>query len=402
MREHPAAWSALLFKKFVLVWNAREIDRNQDSSVMREASLVWRLLGVPWVLLSVCGLVGVGLVWRRRGLHPLHTLLLLQLLGVMAFFVTTRYRLVLLPWLAIAAAVTLLEVSGAVWRRQQSRIILLTGLLLLALLLALPDWFGVGRHPFGRPEFDRAQVLARRGEREAALEAYEAAVASHPRDPDVLFRYGEHLERMGRRDDAIAAYEATAELAPQSYKPMLALGAAYLLADDLESAWGSLVEAERRGDPSGRTLYDMGLVRERQGEHEEALSLFERSVGKRDAPYEIAVRRLALARCLIRLQRPEAAEIQFRAAEPLFRDARRVPLERADAWLGAGEPTRALVLLQGVPGVDGSVRAQFIRARALRDLGRESEARAAAERALQLDPAATAVHDFLNAPRSTP
>ncbi|UCE02893.1 MAG: tetratricopeptide repeat protein, partial [Candidatus Latescibacterota bacterium] len=91
-----------------------------------------------------------------------------------------------------------------------------------------------------------------------------------------------------------------------------------------------------------------------------------------------------------------------RAAEPLFRDARRVPLERADAWLGAGEPTRALTLLQSVPGVDGSARAQFIRARALRDLGRESEARRAAERALQLDPAATVVLDFLKALRSTP
>ncbi|UCE02831.1 MAG: tetratricopeptide repeat protein, partial [Candidatus Latescibacterota bacterium] len=320
MRTQPAGWSALLFKKFVLVWNAREIDRNQDSSVMRQASRAWRVLGIPWLLLSVCGLVGVGLVWRRRGLHPLHALLLFQLGGVIAFFVTTRYRLVLLPWLAIAAAVTLVELAAAMWRREQSRIILLAGLLLLALLLALPDWLGVGGHPFGRPEFDRAQVLARRGEREAALEAYEAAVASHPRDPDVLFRYGEHLERMGRRDDAIAAYEATAQLAPQSYKPMLALGAAYLLAHDLESAWGALVEAERRGDPSGRTLYDMGLVRERQGEHEEALLLFESSVSKRDAPYEIAVRRLAVARCLIRLQRPEAAEIQFRAAEPLFRD----------------------------------------------------------------------------------
>jgi tetratricopeptide (TPR) repeat protein len=384
-----------VLKKFLLVWNVREIDRNQDLSVMREASLALRALGVPWIVFSVFGMVGIGLAWRRVGGHPLHALLLLQLLAILAFFVTTRYRLALLPWLAATAAVSLVEAARAVWRRDQPGIILLTVWPLAALALALPDWYGVQRNPFGRPEFDRAQVLARSGERSEALVAYEAAVAAHPQDPDVRFRYGEHLERMGRRDEAIAEYETTAQLAPRSYKPMLSLGAAYLLEGDLDRAWDALSEADRRGDPSGRTLYDMGLVRERQRRNEEALTLFERSVSKRDAPYEIAMRRLAVARCLILLQQPEAAEVQFQAAEPLLHDPRRVPLERADAWLRAGEPTRALALLQTVPEVDDSPRGQFIRARALRDLGREAEAREAAQRALQLEPESEALRDFL-------
>jgi len=176
---------------------------------------------------------------------------------------------------------------------------------------------------------------------------------------------------------------------------VLSLGAAQLVANDLDRAWQSLSTADRLGDPTGRALYDMGLVRERQGQFAAALELFERSLARHDAPAELGARRLAVARCLVVLQRPEAAEVQFRAAAAALGDPRAVPLERAEAWLLAGEPTRALALLQAVPGVDGSARGQLIRARALVRLGRVEEARAAARRAQLLDPDSETVRAFL-------
>jgi tetratricopeptide (TPR) repeat protein len=394
MRHAPLQAVALGWKKIVLVWNAREIDRNQDSSVLRRVSRVLRDGSVPWVVLGSLGLVGLGLLWRREGL-PVQLLLWLQLLGVVAFFVTSRYRLALVPPLAIAGGVTVAEIGAAVWRRDRRRLIFLSAALLAALLFSLPDWYGLDRKPFGRPDFDQAMVLAQHGDRVGALAAYERELARHPQDPDVVFRYGEHLERLGRREEAIAAYKRAAELAPGSYKPLLSLGSAYLVADDLPNAWTALAEAERRGDPTGRALYDMGLVRERQGRRAEALELFERSLARPDAPKELAMRRLGVGRCLVVMQRPEAAEVQFRAAAAVLPDPRAVPLERAEAWLQAGEPMRALALLQTVPDLDGSSRGQLLRARALRNLGRMEESRAAADRARQLDPESEAVRAFI-------
>lgn len=390
MREHPLAHVGLFFKKLGLVWNVREIDRNQDTSVLRAASTALRY-GVPWAVLCTGGLTGLVLLGRStRRPHPLQALVWLQVAGVVAFFVTTRYTLVLVPWLALSTAWAVAHFGATLRRRERRALVFPLALLGAVVVLAVPDWFALESKPFGRPDFDRAQVLARLGEREAALASYEAAVAKHPNDPDVWFRYGEHLERMGRRDEAVDAYRRTAEIVPTSYKPHLALGAAHILRGDLEAAWVALTLAEERGDPTGRTLYDMGLVRERQKRYEEALELFRRSLDKRDAAFELATRRLAAGRTLIMLGRAEAAEVQFAAAQPYLRDPRAVPLERAGAWLRAGEPTRALAILQTVPDLDASARGQLTRARALVQLGRTQEARRAAEQALQLDPHDTA------------
>ncbi|MFQ5598981.1 MAG: tetratricopeptide repeat protein [Candidatus Krumholzibacteriia bacterium] len=395
MTSQPLDSAALLFKKLVLFWNARGIDRNQDSSVLRGASVALRRLGVSWLVLAPLGLVGLGLTWRRARAHPVHILVGLQMLGVVAFFVTTRYRLAVVPWLAVAAAAATTEIGRAVWRGHGRRLGLLAAAVAGALVAVVPDHYGIGARPFGRPDFDRAQVLARRGDRTGALAAYERAVATHPGDPDVVFRYGEHLERLGRRADAIAAYRGAAELAPASYKPPLSLGAAYLLDGDLERAWEALTEAERRGDPHGRTLFNMGLVRERQGQIEAALGLYRRSLEQPDTPAETVLRRLGVGRCLILLGRPEAAEVEFRAAADRARDPALIPLERAEAWLQARQPSRSLALLQTVPGLDGNARGQFIRARALRSLGRREEARQAARRAVHLDPDTATYRDYL-------
>ena len=76
---------------------------------MRGDSWVLRWFGVPWVAIAVPGLLGLGLCWRDWRRRPLHWLVLVQMLGVVAFFITSRYRLAVVPWLAIAAGAAVAE-----------------------------------------------------------------------------------------------------------------------------------------------------------------------------------------------------------------------------------------------------------------------------------------------------
>lgn len=314
LRQHPAESAALYLKKLALFWNRAEIDRNQDSRAMRGDSWVLRWCGVPWAAIAMLGLVGLGMhrSWWRH--PPLPWLVLLPMLGVIAFFVTSRYRLAVVPYLSIAAGALVMAARERAGRRDRRGLARLGAGLLLAGLVVLPPWYGAGRAEFGRPEFEMAEVLARRGDRAGALHAFERAVERHPEDPDVRFRYGEQLERSGRLDSALAEYERAAALAPWSYKPPLAMGAALLGRGDLTGAWAAFEEALRRGDPHGRVLYDMALVRERQGQLEVALDLYRRSLGLQDEPRELRQRWLGVARTLGRLGRAgEAREAAARA-----------------------------------------------------------------------------------------
>ena len=383
-RQQPGAFLRLLGKKLLLFWHGREIDRNQDSRSMWEQSRVLRWAAIPWAFIAVFGLVGLvggGRLWRET---PVATLVVVQMLGVIAYFVTARYRTAVVPWLALAAAVGLIAIGRAVRAGEGRRVAQLAAAIAVALAVVVPDWTGAGSRDFGRPDFEMAEVLARGGDRAGAMAAYERAVVRHPDDPDVRLRYGEHLERLGRLDAARAEYERSAECAPWSYKPLLAAGGAALQQGDLEAAERYLRAAEQRGDPTGRALYDLGLVQERRGDWDGARDLYTRSAARPDVPREHLLRRLGVARTLYLGGQRQEAEAIFSRLEP--GDPVLVNVEHAEARLRAGDAAGALARLEPPSRYEADARAAFIQARAFHALGRDLEARRAAQRAVDLAP----------------
>jgi hypothetical protein len=113
VRQHPVAYLRLLCKKLLLFWYARDIDRNQDSGSMLEESRVLRWAALPWAPVAVLGLVGLVACGRVLGGTPVRLLVVVQMLGVLAFFVTSRYRTAVVPWMALAAGVALVETVRA-------------------------------------------------------------------------------------------------------------------------------------------------------------------------------------------------------------------------------------------------------------------------------------------------
>jgi tetratricopeptide (TPR) repeat protein len=310
---------------------------------------------------------------------------LVQMLGVLVFFVTTRYRMAVVPWLALAAAWAVAELARAVRQRDRRAAAMWGTSALIVVVLIVPDHFHIDASRWSQPDFDLAQVQLRNGLREEALASYRRAAQRWPDDPDVMLWYAEHLERMGHQEEATAAYLKAVDLAPSTYKPALSLGASYILRGDLDQAWRWLQEAERRGDDSGRSLYNMALVRERQGRYEEALQLHRRSL-QRDGEYaERARARLGVARCLVRLGRGAAALADLRAAASMSKAAD-FQLDVAATWIEARRPQEALVIL--VPRLQSTptARVQALAARAWAQQRRWNQARRAAAAALAAQP----------------
>jgi hypothetical protein len=106
----PAGWAALMARKVALVLSPVEIPSNYDPAYFRQYSPVIRLLiwpapaGFPFILLWALlpGALVAGRPDRRTVLLAVWSLLLLA--GVVAFFVTARFRLPAVPFLIVLLA----------------------------------------------------------------------------------------------------------------------------------------------------------------------------------------------------------------------------------------------------------------------------------------------------------
>jgi len=261
---HPAAWLGLLATKVGELLRGAEIPRNANLYADREDSwvlsaLLWNHgLAVPAGVLIPFGLVGIALARRdpRRHLLVLGALAL-QGVFVVAFFVTDRYRLPMLPLFAIYAAAALVEIAR---RARAGGVRAAAGPAgVAALLLVLCN---LGNGPMnaarGYSEYnDLAVALVERGDLPGAEAAWQHALAHNSRHVGSLVglckvrldqsraaealepcrnaaalapesavahqELGLALEALGRRDEAVAAFRRALWLAPGAATPERAL-----------------------------------------------------------------------------------------------------------------------------------------------------------------------------------
>jgi Flp pilus assembly protein TadD len=110
-------------------------------------------------------------------------------------------------------------------------------------------------------------------------------------------------------------------------------------------------------------------------------------------PRERLLRQLGIARTLYWSGDRDQAAALFAQLEP--QDSITVNVEYAEACLRDGDATAALARLRPPDRFADDARAQFVQARAFRQLGRDSEARRAAARAVELAPHESRFRDWL-------
>jgi 4-amino-4-deoxy-L-arabinose transferase-like glycosyltransferase len=108
IKKRPIGWCMLTLRKLRLFWSPVEIPNNQAIWPAARLSAVSNLFWVGFPVVTCLG--GIGLVllygdWRKWALPLLF--LLIQMLTVVAFFCTARYRLPIVPVLILLSAVAL-------------------------------------------------------------------------------------------------------------------------------------------------------------------------------------------------------------------------------------------------------------------------------------------------------
>jgi hypothetical protein len=292
-RSEPGAFLALQARKLRLLAGGGEIGRNQaiyparaDSPVLR--LLLWKIPILSFPFGALLPLAVVGLVVGARRAPLLAAWVALSAAGVVAFFVTSGYRMPLVPPLIIFG------VEGVRWLATEAshrgRLIALGGGAAVWAIANLGQggladpWVGDGClgtapqkaawNPFAVPcarmntdaAYSLAVELSNEGRTDEALELYEQALALKPDYGEAWVNSGVLLAQRNRLADAERAFRRALALDSEDTSAMVNLATLRAAAGALDEAI-ALDEAALEREPSDEvTRGNLAILRARAAE----------------------------------------------------------------------------------------------------------------------------------------
>jgi Tfp pilus assembly protein PilF len=286
VKQHPRGFAGGLVMKVLRFVNGREIPRTFDIYLARDRSSVLGALafkagrlGFPFALVFAFAVVGLGF---RTALFPVpvRLFLLIYPLSVIAVFVTARYRIPIIPLMAVAAAMGVRHVREVIVSKAPKPLFE-AGVILVAALAA----------SIAPPRFCEEDVNLEKemyflaGDREAEERRPARAVAMYRKalaiDPDYFEAHemlGIVLSRMGRVEESVAAFKGALRLEPHALLSLKYIGRSLVALQRYEAAEAFLNRALEVAPDDGEAHTFLGVCLANQGRLTDALEHLERAV----------------------------------------------------------------------------------------------------------------------------
>ncbi len=268
IHAHPLDWLRLMAKKWVLVWNAREIADSDEPLVYRDASCVMKGLGSLFVFGVVCPLAAAGAVSQRR--HWRRLLIPYLIVAGIAcstslFFVFARYRFPMVPVLLLLAGAALDDLTQRL-RNKERRALAVDSIVVLATsaLVWLPLPAGTDESPRATAYYNLGVSLEAQGAADPAMTSYRAAITDQPDFAQAHANLGALLARSGQFDAAIS--EERSALAVHPDDPIAHTNLANALfeighLDEAEVQYRAALSAEPNLASARQGLFAVGMAR---------------------------------------------------------------------------------------------------------------------------------------------
>ena len=305
MSKHPGQTVELLGRKILVLisgWEARNNIGAQWLAREHGVTMLSRWWPSTWLIMPFA-IMGLLVAVRGRGASLLAITIAVQVISILPFFANARFRLPVLPLLALfaAAGVAALIIR---WREHGIRAVVMPVVVLVIGTAAVNiDWLDLGNPRWNSEDAFNEALIQLRGyqgqptDERAAEAAYLRAIDLDPNFPDAHERYG--TLRLGRAaaglsrtqalldrqslsdarqlasrvDSELAAaadqHRAALRLVPRAYRSAANLGAIGLLGGDLHLA---LARSALAAGDTATAQRDLSTARQRYGQSQTSLN----------------------------------------------------------------------------------------------------------------------------------
>jgi tetratricopeptide (TPR) repeat protein len=283
--HQPLSFLGGLGAKTLRFFSSRELPRNVDIYMFRQwspllSALVWKVDGFGFPFGVLLPLAAVGLVLRWRSIPAfLWLFLALYPAAVILVFIAGRYRIPVVPAMAVAAAAGVFALLDLLRRRHWLVVCgLAVGMAAVVAVASIPGPFCEERVNFAAElPYDVASSWYEYGETTGRQEGYDKAVAYAEEAiriksdyADAYLVMGSCRDIQGRTEEALACYKRTVEINPKIAEAWTDMGAIYRKLNRLGEALDALRQALAIDDSNGLAHYHMAMIYLQLGEVEPA------------------------------------------------------------------------------------------------------------------------------------
>ncbi|HYV19993.1 MAG TPA: tetratricopeptide repeat protein [Verrucomicrobiae bacterium] len=314
----PLSWLALEGRKAMALVGSYEPSTEYSQYVERERlPILWGAF-LPFAAIGALALAhyvsGIAAADARG--RALHLYMAWAAAVPLLFYMSSRYRLPLVPALLIPAGAFVARAVSTFRRGEGPDPSLARG------VLAAAVFFLISFLPLGRPamsveanvHYNLGSALADRGQHEDAVAEYDRCLALWPTHTYALVNRGNSLARLGRDDEALDTFSRASDSRPTFWTARKAEGAALVRAGRLDEAAAVYRKAAEEGTGGGEAWFALGSVLLDQKRPGEAREPLEKSIAQQPSDPRF---HNSLGLTLQQLGDAAGAEREFRQASAL-------------------------------------------------------------------------------------
>jgi tetratricopeptide (TPR) repeat protein len=277
IQTHPLKFLQLLGKKLYYFWNSYEIEiiRNiyffsRWSSVLR--LFLWdHLLRFPFGIISPLAIFGMILnakFWKKFFL--IYAFTFSYGFSVILFFVTSRHRLPVVPFLIIFASYSIYWLVEKIKNKQTRTLFVSLFILLPLFFVTNSNLFGVAQAELFRSYDNLGTVYSEKGQYDSAIAAYQKGLEINPDFAELHRDLGHAYWEKGDRNEAVKEYERAINLNPNMAEAYAELGYIYGRMNRDEEALQSSRKALQIDPTQVRAHISLAFLYEKRSLYEQA------------------------------------------------------------------------------------------------------------------------------------